>query len=36
VALWGAVAMGLTVIPWARLVVPELRRAPDPTPAGAP
>ena len=25
VALWGGVAMGLTVIPWARLVIPELR-----------
>ncbi len=25
VAVWGALAMGLTVLPWARLVVPELR-----------
>jgi putative membrane protein len=28
VALWGGVAMGLTVIPWARLVIPELRTGP--------
>jgi putative membrane protein len=35
VALWGGVAMGITVIPWARMVVPELRRNPDPVPAGA-
>lgn len=36
VALWGGIAMGLTVIPWARMVVPELRRSPDPALAGAP
>jgi len=29
VALWGGIAMGLTVIPWALRIVPELRRAPD-------
>jgi uncharacterized membrane protein len=25
VAVWGGIAMGLTVLPWARLVLPELR-----------
>ncbi len=36
VALWGAVAMGLTVVPWARLAIPELRRAPaDPAVVGS-
>ena len=47
VAVWGGIAMGLTVVPWARLVLPELRaglgrlsrppRAPDqPTETPAP
>lgn len=37
VAVWGGIAMGLTVLPWARLVLPELRagrtstHAPGPT-----
>jgi uncharacterized membrane protein len=35
VAVWGGIAMGITVIPWARLVVPELRRAPDRAVVGA-
>ena len=35
VAVWGGIAMGLTVIPWARLVVPELRRAPHDEPVSA-
>jgi putative membrane protein len=29
VALWGGIAMGLTVIPWALRVIPELHRSPD-------
>ena len=28
VAVWGGIAMGVTVIPWARMVVPELKRSP--------
>jgi hypothetical protein len=32
VALWGGVAMGLTVVPWARLAVPELLGPASPTP----
>lgn len=30
VAVWGAVAMGLTVLPWARLVIQDSRRIPAP------
>lgn len=33
VALWGGLAMGLTVIPWARLALPELRSRAIPQPA---
>jgi putative membrane protein len=40
VALWGGIAMGSTVVPWARLAIPELRRsapgAPAPDPAARP
>jgi putative membrane protein len=40
VALWGGLAMGVTVLPWARLVVPEIvgqrRGVPLAHPAGAP
>ena len=32
VALWGAIAMGITVLPWAKVVLPEFRRTPVPAP----
>jgi putative membrane protein len=32
VALWGGLAMGLTVVPWARLAVPELLGSASPAP----
>jgi putative membrane protein len=36
VAVWGGIAMGLTVLPWARLVLPELRPGRGRTPAPGP